>query len=428
MTATRSAAGLHTPASYSSLAGNREIVALLVARLLSGTGDQAARAVLALYVLVAGEGGVLRSALVLAVAYVPATFGAAFLGSLADRFPRLTVMLVSDLARAILIALLAWAVQGGSPFWLLLGLLLAAEMFYGPAMAARSSILPDVARDTGQLQAAMGMGTTIDQVVQVVGFLAGGVALTLLSPFGALMFDAATFVVSFGLVVALVRRRPAPADRGTSLRRLSADFARGARHVRGDPPLRAVALLGWAAAVLLVATDAVALPYAAGLGATHVEATALLAATPAGAAMAAMFVARLPLVLQVRLLFPLAMVSTLPLLATAVRPDLPATWVLWFLTGLCQGYAVTIMTLVVLITPSALRGRVSGVVGAGFNLVSAATIVGLGALAQLTDPAAAVVLAGACGLLLLSVLGLVWPRRDLRRTLRSTYGTSTRTL
>lgn len=428
MTATSSSAGLHTPASYSSLAGNREIVALLAARLLSGIGDQAARAVLALFVLVAGEGGALRSALVLAVAYVPATLGTAFLGSLADRFPRRTVMLVADLARALLITLLALAAQGQPPFWLLLGLLLAAEMFSGPAMAARSAILPDVARDNAQLQAAMGLSTTIDQVVQVGGFLVGGFALTLLSPFGALMFDAATFVVSFGLVVTLVQRRPAPAEGGTSVRRMVDDVLQGAEQVRRDPPLRAVALLGWSAAVLLVATDAVALPYAAGLGATHVEASALLAATPAGAAMAAMLVARLPLALQVRMLFPLGMMSTLPLLATAFRPDLPATWVLWFLAGLCQGYAVTVMTLVVLITPSQLRGRVTGVVAAGFNLVAGVSIVGLGALAQLTDPAAAVVLAGSCGLLLLAVLGLAWPRRDLRRTLRDIYGTSRRVL
>lgn len=428
MTATNSSAGLHTTTPYSTLLGNREVVALLSARLLSGIGDQAARAVLALYVLVSEGGGPLRSALVLAVAYVPATFGFAFLASVADRFPRRTVMLVSDVARAVLMSALALAVWRGSPLWLLLVVLFCAEMFSGPSTAARSAILPDVARDNGEYQAAMGLGTTIDQLVQVVGFLAGGVALTALGPSSALLFDAVTFCVSFLLVVAMVRRRPAPADSGTSVSRLVDDVVVGVRTVRRAPALRATALLAWAAAVLLVATDAVALPYASGLGATDVQATALLAATPAGAAMAAMFVARLPLALQVRLVFPMAMVSTLPLLATAVRPELAATWVLWFLAGLCQGYAVTLMTLVVLLTPESLRGRVTGVVGAGFNLMAVAAIVGLGALAELADPAAAVVLAGAVGLAMLALLALIWPRRDLRYSLRTAYGTSTRTL
>lgn len=428
MTATNSSAGLHTTTPYSTLLGNREVVALLSARLLSGIGDQAARAVLALYVLVSGQGGPLRSALVLAVAYVPATFGFAFLASVADRFPRRSVMLVSDVARALLIGVLAVAVWQGSSLWLLLTVLFCAEMFSGPSTAARSAILPDVARDHGEYQAAMGLGTTIDQLVQVVGFLAGGVALTVLGPSSALLFDAATFLVSFVLVLSLVRRRPAPADAGTSLRRLADDMVLGVRTVRSAAPLRATALLAWAAAGLLVATDAVALPYATDLGASDVQATALLAATPAGAAMAAMFVARLPFALQVRLVFPMAMASTAPLLATAVRPELPATWVLWFLTGLCQGYAVTVMTLVVLLTPERRRGRVTGVVGAGFNLMAVVAIVGLGALAQVTDPAAAVVLAGAAGLLMLALVALMWPHRDLRHALRTTYGTSTRTL
>jgi predicted MFS family arabinose efflux permease len=133
-------------------------------------------------------------------------------------------------------------------------------------------------------------------------------------------------------------------------------------------------------------------------------------------------------VLQVRLLFPLAILSTVPLMATALEPDLAAAWVLWFLAGLCQGYAVTVMTLVIVLTPEQRRGRVSGVVGAGFNTAAIVTIVGLGALAEATEPAAAVVLAGALGLLALAVLALTWPRRDLRHALRTTYGAATRAL
>lgn len=428
MATPHSSAGLHTSTSYATLLGNREVVAMLSARMLSGIGDQAARAVLALYVLTDGAGNALSSALVLAVAYVPATFGFAFLGSVADRFPRRTVMLVSDLARAVLVGLLALVVGGGGPLWLLLVLLFSAEMFSGPGVAARSALLPDAARDRGEYQAAVGLGNTIDQVVQVVGFLLGGVALATLNASSALLFDAVTFVLSFVLVLLLVRHRPVAAEAGTSLRRLAGDFVGGVGTVRRTPALRATALLAWAAAMLLVATDAVALPYAADLGASPVAATALLAATPAGAAMAAMFVARLPLVAQVRLLFPLALLSTAPLLATALEPDLAAAWVLWFLAGLCQGYAVTVMTLVIILTPEQRRGRVSGVVGAGFNATAIVTIVGLGALAEATEPAAAVVLAGALGLLALSILSVTWPRRDLRQALRVTYGAATRAL
>jgi hypothetical protein len=421
-------AGLNTSTPFSSLLSNREVVALLSARLLSGIGDQAARAVLALYVLVDDSGGPVSAAFVLAVSYLPATFGFAFLGSIADRFPRRSVMLVSDLARAALLSVLAFAVFSDAALWVLLVVLFAVESFSGPSVSARYAMLPDVSRDKGEYQAVVGLGSTIDQLVQVIGFLAGGVALAFFKPEFALLFDSATFLLSFLLVVTMVRGRPSKADRGTSPARLVRDLRVGIRTVTQSPALRSSAVLAWLSAGLLVATDAVALPYATDLGAESVAATALLAATPAGAAMAALFVARLPLATQVRMLFPMAFLSTLPLLATALEPSLAATWVLWFVSGLFQGYAVTVLTLVIVLTPEELRGRVSGVVGAGFNVVAIVTLVGLGAVAQQVSPAAAVVLAGAVGLAAFALLGVVWPRRDFRTALRLAYGGSTRRL
>ena len=421
-------AGLHTTTPYTTLISNREVVAMLSSRLLSGIGDQAARAVLALYVLTDSSGGALRSALVLAVAYIPATLGFAFLGSIADRFPRRSVMLVADLSRAALVAVLALVVAADASLWVLLAVLFAAELFSGPAVAARYAMLPDVARDKGEYQAAVGLGSTIDQGVQVIGFLVGGVALTVLNAESALLFDAVTFVLSFVLVLSLVKGRSSRDEAGTSARRLVRDFRSGLSTVAKSPALRATTLLAWMAAGVLVATDAVALPYANELGATSVAATALLAATPAGAAMAAVFIARLPLALQIRLLFPMTLLSTLPLLATAAEPGLAATWVLWFVSGLFQGYAVTVMTLVIVLAPEERRGRVSGVVGAGFNIVAIVTIVGLGALAQQASPAAAVVLAGAVGMSGFAVLAVLWPRRDFRQALRVSYGSDTRML
>ncbi|MDH4353586.1 MAG: MFS transporter [Actinomycetota bacterium] len=428
VTGTGESAGLHTTTPYATLLSNREIVGMLASRALSGIGDQAARAVLALFVLTDTSGSALRSALVLAVAYVPSTLGFAFLGSIADRFPRRTVMLVADLSRALLIALLALAVSAEASLWVLLAVLFAAEMFSGPAVASRYAMLPDVSRDKGEYQAAVGLGNTIDQVVQVAGFLLAGAALTLFNAQSALLFDAVTFVLSFMLVVTLVKARPSRDEAGTSARRLVRDFRAGVSTVARTPALRASALLAWVAAGVLVATDAVALPYAQDLGATSVAATALLAATPAGAAMAALFIARLPLALQVRALFPMTMLSTVPLLATAASPGLAATWVLWFVSGLLQGYAVTVMTLVIVLTPEERRGRVSGVVGAGFSLVALGTIVGLGALAEQSSPAAAVVVAGAAGLAGFAVLAVLWPRRDFRRALGASYGSARRML
>lgn len=416
------------PSSYRAILGNNELVALLAARLLSGIGDQAARAVLALYVLAQSEGDALLTALVLAVSYLPAVFGFAVLGSLADRFPRRSVMLVSDMVRAVVIGFLALAVSYESSYWLVFALLLIAEMFSAPAMSARSSMLPDAARTPAEYQAVVGLGSTFDQSVQVLGFVLGGVAVGLTSASFALLFDSVTFLISFLIVMAFVQHRPAAAPRGTSVRRIVRDMRSGLGTIIDNPPLRAVVLLLWASAALLVATDAVALPYAASRSAEPWVATALLAATPAGAAIGSLVVARLAIGRQIRLTFPLAIGSTMPMLLTAVEPGLLLAGALWFVVGLCQGYVVTLMALTMQFTPERRRGRVFGMGGAGFNAMTIAGLVGLGAVAEASSPAAALVLAGALGLLVVVLAALLWPWRDLRAGVRVSYGATTRSL
>jgi MFS family permease len=408
-------------AQYRAILGNTELVALLAARVLSGIGDQLARVVLALYVLDRTDGNALLAALVLAVSYVPSTFGFALLGSLADRFPRRSVMLWADLFRAVIVAALAVAVSRDAGVAAVL-LLLAAETFSAPALSARSSLLPEAARSPVEYQAVVGLGTTFEQVVQVIGFILAGVALGITSATWVLLFNAVTFLISYLIVLAFVMPRPAVAAAGTNVKRIFHDAKAGLRTIVHTSALRGVVALLWASAALLVATDAVALPYATEAGAPPWAATVLLAATPAGAAVGALLVARLPMQQQVRLIFPLAIASMLPLLAVAAEPPVPVTVVLWVLNGLAQGYVVTLMALSMQLTPEQRRGRVFGMAGAGFNAMAIVGLVSIGAVAQRTSPAAAIVLAGAVGLTVVVIAAWVWPHRQVRSAVRAAFG------
>lgn len=412
-------------AQYRAVLGNSELVALLVARVLSGIGDQLARVVLALYVLERSNGNALLAASVLAVSYVPSTFGFAFLGSLADRFPRRSVMLWADLARALIVAALAVAVARDANAVAVL-LLLAAETFSAPALSARSALLPDAARSPVEYQAVVGLGTTFEQVVQVVGFILAGVALGVASAGWVLLFDALTFLISYLIVLAYVRPRRAAAASGTSVSRMLHDAKSGMRTIVRSRAIGGVVFLLWASAGLLVATDAVALPYAIEAGAPSWAATVLLAATPAGAAIGALLVARLPMDRQVRLIFPLALASMLPLLATATEPPVGVAVVLWSINGICQGYIVTLMALSMQLSPEERRGRVFGAAGAGFNGMAIVGLVGLGAVAERSSPAAAVVLAGAVGMSTVVIAAWLWPHREVRSAVRATFGVAPR--
>ncbi len=408
-------------AQYRAILGNTELVALLAARVLSGIGDQLARVVLALYVLDRTDGNALLAALVLAVSYVPSTFGFALLGSLADRFPRRSVMLWADLFRAVIVAALAVAVSRDAGIAAVL-LLLAAETFSAPALSARSSLLPEAARSPVEYQAVVGLGTTFEQVVQVIGFILAGVALGVTSATWVLLFNAVTFLISYLIVLAFVMPRPAAAASGTSVQRIFHDAKAGLRTIVHTRALRGVVALLWASAALLVATDAVALPYATEAGAPPWAATVLLAATPAGAAVGALLVARLPMQQQVRLIFPLAIASMLPLLAVATEPPVAVTVVLWVLNGLAQGYVVTLMALSMQLTPEQRRGRVFGMAGAGFNAMAIVGLLSIGVVAQRTSPAAAIVLAGAVGLTVVVIAAWVWPHRQVRSAVRAAFG------
>jgi MFS family permease len=411
--------------TYRAVLGNSELVALLAARVLSGIGDQLARVVLALYVLEHSNGNALLAAAVLAVSYLPSTLGFALLGSIADRFPRRAVMLWTDLIRALIVTALALAVASDAGYVAVL-LLLMAETFSAPAISARSSLLPVAARSPVEYQAVVGLGSTFEQVVQVVGFVIAGAALVVTSATWVLLFNALTFLISYLIVLAFVVPRPAAAAPGTTPSRMFRDMRSGLATIVRSSSLRGVVFLLWASAALLVATDAVALPYAVDQGAPTWAATVLLAATPAGAAVGALLVARLPMHRQVRLVFPLAIASMVPLLATALEPPVAVAVVLWALNGLAQGYVVTLMALSMQLTPENRRGRVFGVAGGVFNGMAIVGFLGLGAVAEHTSAAAAVVLAGAIGMTVVVIGAWVWPHQQVRSAVRATFGASPR--
>ena len=417
------AAGAHEPGRYRRLLRNHEAVAIISARTLSGLGDQVARLVLALYVLSGTDGSPLTSALVLAVAYIPGTLGHAVLGSLADRFPRRAVMLTADLIRAVLVGVLALAVSFDGPLWVLLFLLLVVEMVGPPALSARRALLADVSHGPQEFVTANGLASSLDQFVQVVGFILGALAIGLFTATWALLFDAVTFVASFVIIALVVRPRPAAAEAGTSPARIWSDMIDAGRSLRRFPAVGAFVLLAWCAAGLLVATDAVALPYAGDLGASDLVAGLLLAATPAGAAISALYVSHQPIRRQLIVMFPMAFASTIPLMLTLFEPAIVLAMLLGFVAGLLQGYIVSAMAEVVNLTSPDRRGRVVGLASAGFNAVAMLTIVGLGALAELVTPGTAIAAAGSLGVFSVGAVYLWWPTRAVSRAMRHAYGT-----
>ena len=168
-----------------------EFRALWAAQLLSVVGDQLAR--VALTVLVYDR---TRSALLAAITFVvsivPTFIGGVTLAWLADRYPRRTVMIVTDLGRCALVLVMAIP---GVPLAGLVLLLFLVTLVGAPFTSARAAVYPDVL--TGD-RYVLGTAVTLTtfQFAQVLGFAAGGVAVGFLGIRWSLVIDAATFAVS----------------------------------------------------------------------------------------------------------------------------------------------------------------------------------------------------------------------------------------
>jgi MFS family permease len=165
----------------------------------------------------------------------------------------------------------------------------------------------------------------------------------------------------------------------------------------------------------------VALPFAASHGADAKVGGVLLAAVPFGAVIGVAVVGRWRPIAQVRRMLPLASCAPLPLLGLVVDPSWPVAAVLFVLSGLCQGFMVPLMATYSLLAPDAMRGRLNGLAGSGFALVTALAFLVVGALADLTSEAAAVVLAALATSVFLAVTWAMWPRQQLIDSAARTY-------
>ncbi|MEO7746085.1 MAG: MFS transporter [Actinomycetota bacterium] len=408
--------------SYRDALAQPEFAALFAARVLSTWGDHLARVAIATLVL-SRSGSALLSAATFAVSFLPEVIGQALLAPYADRLPRRTLLVLCDLLRAAVVVLLLLAITHHLPLVVVLVLLFLTELVGSPFSAASAALVSDLFDDRGAYLSASSLLSATGQLNQVVGLALGGLVVGLVGPGDALWFDAATFVVSAVLLRLFVVRRRAAHDVGApSLGDLLTDTRDGVSHLRQDEPMRWLIVLAWLMLLALVAPEAVALPYARAHGQSPAVGGLLLASVPLGAALGVLVVNRWSPREQVRRLLPLATLAPVPLLALAFDPPWQVAAVLFALSGACQGYMVPLMSTFTLLAPDAMRGRLNGLAGSGFALVSILALLLVGAAADATSPALAVVLSAGVTLLMLAAIWPRWPRRAIEQGADRAFG------
>jgi diguanylate cyclase (GGDEF)-like protein len=379
----------------------REFRFLWAAELFSVVGDQLARVALALLVFAQTSSASL-TALTYALTFVPSVLGGVLLSGLADRFPRRRVLVVTDLVRAGLAGAMA---VPGMPLPVLWGLVGVLSMAAAPFKAAQLAILPQVL-DREVYRTGLSLRQVTAQAAQLLGFGAGGVLLVVVEAHLALAANAATFVLSAGLVLLGVRARPAAAVAEARAEGSGERASWGAVW-----PLFALAgLVG-----LYVVPEGLAAPYAAGLGVPLGAAAVgvLMAADPVGSVFGGWLSARVPWAGSARVVVWLAVAAGAPLVVCAWAPGSGAGLLVsvaaWALSGVFSTiFLVRLQEMVIDRVPDSRRGGVLGRLSSCLYASQGVAILAGGVAADAIGPFRAVAVAGVVAMALAASIGGVW--------------------
>ncbi len=183
---------------------NHALARLLAGEFISGIGDWLYLVAILVVVYAESNSAVLLG-IVGAARILPYVLLSVPAGIVADRFDRRMVLLVTDVARGVLMLVLVGAVIVDAPTIAIVGLsILAAcfSTFFGPAIAALLPMLVDES-DLGPANSAW---ATLDNVAFIVGPALAGVLLAS----GGLEFAFLLNAVSFGVVAIVLWRLPVP--------------------------------------------------------------------------------------------------------------------------------------------------------------------------------------------------------------------------
>jgi MFS family permease len=386
-------------ASYRDVLRDREFRALLGAEALNTAGDQVARIAVALLVL-ERSGSAFAASATYASSYLTWLVGGPFLSAFADHYPRRRVMVVCDLLRMVLIGSLA---VPAAPLWVVFPVLVLVGLLAPPSEAARSSLLADVL--TGERYVvgnALTNATT--QGAQLVGFVGGGALVTVLEVEGALLADAATFVLSAALLVFRVVERSHERPPGVARTSRTAEAVAGFSLLRRTPRLRL--LVGWALLIAAanIAPEGLAVAVAAEAGRGPLTAGVLTAAVPVGFLVGSWLVLRRPPERREQLFPAMVAVSCLPLLLTAFVQDVVAIAALWVLAGVGSAMQLVANACFVQEVPQNLRGRAFGVAVTLLMALQGAVLLVVGVLAEVAGPRVAVSVMAGLALLVIPLL------------------------
>ncbi|MFC0105821.1 Major Facilitator Superfamily protein [Kibdelosporangium aridum] len=387
---------------YREALANREFRALFLGRSLSTAGDYLARAALMIAVYERTESAGLM-AVTFGLTMLPDLLGGPLLAGLADRYPRRTVMICSDVGRAMLLLCMAIPGMPLAGLWLLV---IATRLLDTPFNGAHTATL-SVALTGESFVTATSMNLQVAHLGYALGYGLSGVMVGWLGISGVLVLNAATFLGSAALIRFGVRLRPATAaetDASPWLASLRSAVVFVARHRR----LRVLILFTLLIAIAPIGVT-LAVPYAAQFGVDVAAAGVLMAANCTGIVVGLWAYTRwVRPASRSRLMAPLMVLTSLPFVAFVLQPGVWAGAALFAVSGAALCFWIPLGAEYTRSAPDSQRGQLAGLLFTFMRVSQGITVVLFGVLAESFAPSSVITGTGLAGLVLCALLLAAW--------------------
>ncbi|MFD8896321.1 MFS transporter [Streptomyces ardesiacus] len=301
--------------------------------------------------------------------------GATFFLSGADRLPPRATLAGLSLAFAAATAALALP---GLPVWGMLAIVFVEGLIASLGGGVRWGLLTEILSKDGYLS-GRSLFNMMNGVLQIAGYAAGGVLVTVLSPRLCLLLAAGLYATAAGVALRLSRRPPRTAGRPS----VRATWRANAR-LWSARPRRHLYLALWIPNGLVVGCESLYVSYDPRAAGT------LFACAALGMLAGDVTVGRLlPARLRPRLGVPLLVLLATPYLVLFLRPPLPLTAVLVALASVGFGATLVQQERLLALTPDELSGHALGLHSAGMLTLQGVSATLAGTVAQLTSPSTA---------------------------------------
>ncbi|MCZ2526462.1 MFS transporter [Streptomyces sp. HB2AG] len=188
------------------------------------------------WTILASTGSPLMAALSLGVQYLPFV-ASPLLGALIDGYERRAVFMVSELVQGVLVALTPFLLMADQVELVLLVLLVAGCGTVTSNLTSDFSLLPMLAPEDRVTEAYSRFGAATE-LARCAGPAVAGVVLAAVGGYWALWIDAATFLLTALVALALPRGEKPVVERG--FLRMQAEGFRSFRRIKGVPRLTLV--------------------------------------------------------------------------------------------------------------------------------------------------------------------------------------------